>query len=114
MRFCSEPPKVGLTLRVHYIHTAFLYYANAISNTIIRAKPKAKPIVAILECAPEFDSGIFLFVLISLRIVFLATSKEVDGKNLQEWTYKRGNIGYKISETQTIADLVGTINLVNR
>ena len=36
------------------------------------------------------------------------------GKNLQEWGYKRGNIGYKISESQTIADLVGTINLVNR
>lgn len=34
--------------------------------------------------------------------------------NLQEWTFKRGNIGYKISESQTIADLVGTINLVNR
>ena len=34
--------------------------------------------------------------------------------NLQEWTFKRGNIGYKISEAQTIADLVGTINLVNR
>lgn len=36
------------------------------------------------------------------------------GKNLQEWGHKRGNIGYKISESQTIADLVGTINLVNR
>ena len=34
--------------------------------------------------------------------------------NLQEWTFKRGNIGYKISEAQTIADLVGTINLINR
>lgn len=36
------------------------------------------------------------------------------GVNLQEWTFKRGNIGYKISEAQTIADLVGTINLINR
>ena len=36
------------------------------------------------------------------------------GKNLQEWGHKRGNIGYKISESQTIADLVGTINLINR
>lgn len=36
------------------------------------------------------------------------------GKNLQEWGCKRGNIGYKISESQTIADLVGTINLINR
>jgi 5'(3')-deoxyribonucleotidase len=34
--------------------------------------------------------------------------------NLTEWTFKRGNIGYKINETQTIADLVGTINLINR
>ena len=34
--------------------------------------------------------------------------------NLQEWTFKRGNIGYKISEAQTIADLIGTINMVNR
>lgn len=34
--------------------------------------------------------------------------------NLQEWTFKRGNIGYKISEAQTIADLVGTINMINR
>ena len=34
--------------------------------------------------------------------------------NLNEWTFKRGNIGYKISEAQTIADLIGTINLVNR
>lgn len=36
------------------------------------------------------------------------------GKNLQEWGRKRGNIGYKISESQTIADLVGTINLINK
>jgi 5'(3')-deoxyribonucleotidase len=36
------------------------------------------------------------------------------GVNIQEWTFKRGNIGFKISETQTIADLVGTINLINR
>ena len=36
------------------------------------------------------------------------------GKNLQEWGHKRGNIGYKISESQTIADLIGTINLINR
>lgn len=36
------------------------------------------------------------------------------GKNLQEWGHKRGNIGYKISESQTIADLVGTINLINK
>lgn len=34
--------------------------------------------------------------------------------NLQEWTFKRGNIGYKISEVQTIADLLGTINMINR
>lgn len=36
------------------------------------------------------------------------------GKNLQEWGVKRGNIGFKISESQTIADLVGTINLINK
>lgn len=34
--------------------------------------------------------------------------------NLTEWSFKRGNIGYKINETQTIADLVGTINMINR
>jgi hypothetical protein len=36
------------------------------------------------------------------------------GVNIQEWTFKRGNIAFKISESQTIADLVGTINLINR
>lgn len=36
------------------------------------------------------------------------------GVNIQEWTFKRGNIGFKISESQTIADLVGTINLINK
>ena len=34
--------------------------------------------------------------------------------NLTEWSFKRGNIGYKISEAQTIADLLGTINMINR
>ena len=34
--------------------------------------------------------------------------------NLKEWAFKRGNIGFKISESQTIADLVGTINLINK
>ena len=33
--------------------------------------------------------SLFLFVLISLRIVYLATSKEVDGKNLQELASRR-------------------------
>lgn len=33
--------------------------------------------------------------------------------NLQEWAIKSGNIGYKISEAQTIADLVSTINMIN-
>lgn len=36
------------------------------------------------------------------------------GVNLEEWAYKQGNIGYKISKAQTIADLLETINLVNR
>lgn len=34
--------------------------------------------------------------------------------NLNEWTYKRGNVGFKINEAQTIADLIGTINLLNK
>lgn len=34
------------------------------------------------------------------------------GKNLQEWTSKKGNLAFKISETQTIQSLVGTINLI--
>lgn len=34
--------------------------------------------------------------------------------NLNEWTYKRGNVGFKINETQTIADLIGTINILNK
>lgn len=34
--------------------------------------------------------------------------------NLKEWAFKRENIGFKISESQTIADLVGTINLINK
>ena len=33
--------------------------------------------------------SLFLFAAISLRIVYLATSKEVDGKNLQELASRR-------------------------
>lgn len=36
------------------------------------------------------------------------------GVNLQEWTIKRGNLAFKISEAQTIADLLGAISLINR
>ena len=36
------------------------------------------------------------------------------GVNLEEWAYKQGNIGYKISKSQTIADLLETISLINR
>lgn len=34
------------------------------------------------------------------------------GKNLQEWGDKKGNVGYQISKNQTIADLIGTIDLI--
>ena len=44
--------------------------------------------------------SLFLFVLISLRIVFLATSKEVDGKNLQELASRRTTKQHTIYATR--------------
>ena len=34
------------------------------------------------------------------------------GKNIQEWTSKKGNLAFKISENQTIKNLLGTIQMI--
>lgn len=33
-------------------------------------------------------------------------------KNINEWLTKKGNLAYQISSNQSIADLIGTINLI--